>query len=415
METITKVPDTKETLQFNVSFDPTNPEGSVEIKLPNGKTFTAKKKEVMKHVTRAVIKACVENNMNKKAASLRPFMKDEVPTSPKQVKLREAFLDIPVAKRAKKCKGCNSHCLTKTVGDDQGTVAKKKGNWSNDEDVSILDYAAKFDGKDVDWSVFVLSSRDSSQCKNRYKVLSRKKGDWTKDEDDAILKYGKEVGDVNWCAFILPGRIARQCNNRHKKLINRKVNKGSIKKGGWTKDEDQQILEHGTSEGDKDWQSLAENLPGRVEKQCSNRFQRLSRNKEGSSKKQVVKKKGGWTTEEDEKILIHVMSVGQKDWSILAKELPGRLPKQCCNRHNRLSKLSVDCKVGNEGHEKKRGKCWSVDEDQILQEHVKKHGAEKWKVVADQLPGRVPGGCKNRWFKHLCKEDTISEDDFEVV
>merc|ERR1711862_584244 len=73
---------------------------------------------------------------------------------------------------------------------------------------------------------------------------------------------GQEVGDVNWSAFILPGRIARQCNNRLKKLINRKVNKGSMKKGGWTKDEDQQILEHGTSEGDKDWQSLAENLPG---------------------------------------------------------------------------------------------------------------------------------------------------------
>ena len=50
METITKVPDTKETLQFNVSFDPTNPEGSVEIKLPNGKTFTAKKVKCIKTV-----------------------------------------------------------------------------------------------------------------------------------------------------------------------------------------------------------------------------------------------------------------------------------------------------------------------------------------------------------------------------
>ena len=50
METSTKVPDTKGTLQFNVSFDPTNPEGSVEIKLPNGKTFTAKKVKYIKTV-----------------------------------------------------------------------------------------------------------------------------------------------------------------------------------------------------------------------------------------------------------------------------------------------------------------------------------------------------------------------------
>merc|ERR1712232_1257293 len=104
----------------------------------------------MKHVTRAVIQACAENNMNKKAASLRPFMKDEVPASPKQDKLREAFLGIPAAKRAKKENGCNTHRLTKALGDDEGVIVKKRGNWSNDEDVAILDHAAKFDGKDID-------------------------------------------------------------------------------------------------------------------------------------------------------------------------------------------------------------------------------------------------------------------------
>ena len=50
METTTKVSDTKETLQFNVSFDPTNPNGFVEIKLPNGKAFTAKKVKCIKTV-----------------------------------------------------------------------------------------------------------------------------------------------------------------------------------------------------------------------------------------------------------------------------------------------------------------------------------------------------------------------------
>ena len=147
----------------------------------------------MQHVTRAVIKESVENNMNKKVASLRPCMKDEVPTSPEQAKLREAFLDIPVANVPKKCKGCNSHCLKKTVGDDQGAVSKKKGNRSNEEDTYPLYHAAKFDGRDVDWSMCVLSSRDSSQCNDRYKLLSRKKGCWIKDENYAILKCGKKL------------------------------------------------------------------------------------------------------------------------------------------------------------------------------------------------------------------------------
>ena len=104
----------------------------------------------MKHVTRAVIKACEENNMNKKATSLHPFIKDEAPPSLKQDKSREAFLDILAAKCAKKDKG--RHCLTK-----HNSI--KRGGWTNEEDVAILDHIVKFEEKDVDWSVLSLSDR----------------------------------------------------------------------------------------------------------------------------------------------------------------------------------------------------------------------------------------------------------------
>lgn len=406
----------------------------------------------MKHVTRAIIKACEENDMNKKAASLRPFMKDEAPSSPKQDKLREAFLDIPAAKRAKKEKG--GRRLTKD------NVAVKWGDWTNEEDVVILDHAAKFDGKDVDWSALSLSDRVSTQCENRYKVLSRKKGNWTKEEDDAIMKYGQELGkDNDWTTLVLPGRVARQCSNRYKRLTNGKGSwtkeeddaimkhgeetgdtswstlalpnrnpkqcskrynyltskqKVSLKKGKWTTEEDQQIIEHGTTVGDKDWTVLA--LPGRVAKQCKNRYQRLSNKDKPGSKKQEERKKGDWTAKEDEKIKLHVENVGEKDWWIVAKELPGRGPKQCNNRYNRLSKMA-DRKAVEGADQKKKRKEWTIDEDQIIKDHVAKFGPGKWKVVAEQLPDRVPGGCKKRWGKYLSKEAETSKDSesFELV
>merc|ERR1719410_571706 len=69
---------------------------------------------------------------------------------------------------------------------------------------------------------------------------------------------------------------------------------------------------------------------------------------------------------------------------------------------------------------------WTAEEDQTIQDHVKKHGAVKWKRI--QLTGRVGGDCKKRWFEHLSKNErdmcidakedhsaTNHSDDFEVI
>eukprot|EP01138_Halocafeteria_seosinensis_P008175 gb/GECG01008355.1/.p1 GENE.gb/GECG01008355.1/~~gb/GECG01008355.1/.p1 ORF type:complete len:368 (+),score=48.58 gb/GECG01008355.1/:1-1104(+) len=48
--------------------------------------------------------------------------------------------------------------------------------------------------------------------------------------------------------------------------------------------------------------------------------------------------KGGWTEEEDEKLKELVLSLGAKKWSYIAQQLPGRVGKQCRERwHNHLN------------------------------------------------------------------------------
>merc|ERR1711933_690963 len=83
------LPTTKENLNFRISFDPVNGDNETKIKFPNGKTVTSDKKEVKKNLIRAVIKACVENNMKKKAKLLRSFMKDDITFSSSDKKMDE--------------------------------------------------------------------------------------------------------------------------------------------------------------------------------------------------------------------------------------------------------------------------------------------------------------------------------------
>merc|ERR1711862_293023 len=65
-----------ETHSFLISFE-TNKNNETNVKFPNGKTVSSHKKEVNKNLIRAVIKACLDNNMKKKAKLLRSSIKDD--------------------------------------------------------------------------------------------------------------------------------------------------------------------------------------------------------------------------------------------------------------------------------------------------------------------------------------------------
>lgn len=56
------------------------------------------------------------------------------------------------------------------------------------------------------------------------------------------------------------------------------------------------------------------------------------------SKVESCSNKGMWTREEDEKLRILVDQIGPKNWSCIAKHFPGRIGKQCRERwHNHLN------------------------------------------------------------------------------
>jgi len=88
-----------------------------------------------------------------------------------------------------------------------------------------------------------LKDRTDVQCLHRWqKVLNPNlvKGPWTKEEDEIVIKLVDKNGPRNWSkiAEYLPGRIGKQCRERWHNHLN-----PEIKKDRWTEDEDLAIME----------------------------------------------------------------------------------------------------------------------------------------------------------------------------
>lgn len=88
-----------------------------------------------------------------------------------------------------------------------------------------------------------MKDRTDVQCLHRWqKVLNPDlvKGPWTKEEDEIVIKLVDKNGARNWSkiAESLPGRIGKQCRERWHNHLN-----PDIKKDRWTEEEDLAIME----------------------------------------------------------------------------------------------------------------------------------------------------------------------------
>ena len=140
-------------------------------------------------------------------------------------------------------------------------------------------------------------------------------------QDTKLLHLVKDYGEQAWNRISkILGRSEIKCHKRFLALSNR----SHMANLPWTKTEDEILTIRVTKYGASKWTFISQGLPGRIGKQCRERwFMTLSPD--------VIKRK--WTIEEDLKILKLHKKCGGK-WNLMARSFKGRTDNNIKNRYN---------------------------------------------------------------------------------
>lgn len=155
------------------------------------------------------------------------------------------------------------------------------------------------------------------------------KGQWTPEEDAILCRAVQRFKGKNWkkIAECFPDRTDVQCLHRWQKVLN-----PELVKGPWSKEEDDIIVEMVNKYGPKKWSTIAQALPGRIGKQCRERWH---------NHLNPAINKEAWTQEE-EIALIHAHQIYGNKWAELTKFLPGRTDNAIKNHWNSSVKKKLD-------------------------------------------------------------------------
>ena len=147
---------------------------------------------------------------------------------------------------------------------------KRRGSgWSVSEYNTLISLVRKF-GEEWDTISKQLGNKSAKQCMQKFKNSQRsaKKGNWSNDENDILLDWVKQNGPTKWteCSKLLKGRCGKQCWERWVNILN-----PVVKKGNWS-DNEQDLIFDALAQHHTSWSAMSKILKGWTENSIKNYF-----------------------------------------------------------------------------------------------------------------------------------------------
>ncbi|XP_016428820.1 snRNA-activating protein complex subunit 4-like [Sinocyclocheilus rhinocerous] len=179
----------------------------------------------------------------------------------------------------------------------------------------------------------------------RYISKTFRRKEWTKVEDEILRKLVEKMRIGNFIPYIqmsyfMEGRDGSQLAYRWTSVLD-----PSLKKGPWSKEEDQLLRNAVAKYGTKEWGKIRLEVPGRTDGACRDRYLDCL---------QENVKKGPWSKEEVELLKEKVEKYGVGKWSKIASEIPNRIDCQCLHKWKLLTQASTSKEHQSKGIKRKR-------------------------------------------------------------
>ena len=187
-----------------------------------------------------------------------------------------------------------------------------------------------------------LSSHAPTRARTRVSTKTSQTS-WTEDEDSLLSKIMASGAQITAevVSQNFPEKTQQQVLDRWNKVLNPELIKGS-----WTTREDEIITQWVNEHGPRNWSALAQTLPGRLGKQCRERWV-------NNLSPDLIHQP--WTEEEDKLLIEHQQKWGNK-WAKIASLLPGRTDNSVKNRWNSSLKRKLQRIANGEAPVNKRGR-----------------------------------------------------------
>ncbi|XP_036454189.1 LOW QUALITY PROTEIN: snRNA-activating protein complex subunit 4 [Colossoma macropomum] len=266
-----------------------------------------------------------------------------------------------------------------------------KSTWKQDEIEKLSAVAEQFKFCYWDQIAEALGTNRTAfmcfQTYQRYIAKSFRKREWTKEEDQVLRDLVEKMRIGNFIpytqiSYFMEGRDHAQLMYRWTCVLD-----PSIKKGPWSKEEDQLLLKAVEKYGPKDWWKIRLEVPGRTDNACRDRYLDCLRDDV---------KRGAWSDDEVELLKKLVEKYGVGKWAKIASEIPNRIDSQCLNKWKWMMRTTAKHGIKREknGSMKPKSKKRKVTRKMIKEESETDSNSEDEKIKVEYIDsdGEERGG-----------------------